>query len=242
MQQDVAYVRNLIRANARSNSKKGAAMNVQLQEFVDYARQYIPKFKIAFKDKSKFMKLLSVILFFLPSFMTRYTTTIGYTVYFPSETNLDKNPEGNLRVLAHEFVHMMDYKKYNILFSLGYIFPHIFAVFSLFALMAISFSNLWLLSLLMLLLALPLPAYFRMYFELRGYTMSAAFNVWTGSNFPKEDWLLSIFAGSSYYFMWPFKDNMKKRMVVMFDRIKDDSILQDQTFKAVHDFILTHKK
>ena len=38
---------------------------------------------IKYKDNSWFMKVLSKILFFNKKFMTRFTTTIGKTVYFP---------------------------------------------------------------------------------------------------------------------------------------------------------------
>ena len=207
------------------------------QDFITYAQQYVPKFKVAFKDKSLFMKLLSYVLFFNKEFMTRYITTIGYTVYVPTEAEYLANPENYLHILTHEFVHMMDYKKYNLLFSLSYMLPQSLAIFSLLSFVAIHYSLLWLLCLFFLVFAAPLPAYFRSHWELRGYTMSAAFDYWKYNSLATPDVYLDRFTDSGYYFMWPFKKNMTNRLQAQFDKVKDNSILTDQTFKIVHDYL-----
>jgi len=211
------------------------------QKFIDYTKQFVPKFDIVFKEDSRFMKVLGFLLFFNKAFMTRYTTTIGYKVYLPSKEQYNNNPNAYLPIMTHEFVHAMDYKKYSILFKLSYLLPQILGVFALLSLFAIWFSKLWLLSLLALLFVAPIPAYFRSYWELRGYTMSLAFPYWqTGYLAPVTNYL-NRFTDSGYYFMWPFKKNMTNRLQKMVDKIKDGSILRDEPYRIVHDWILLKK-
>lgn len=207
------------------------------QDFIAYARQYVPKFKIVFKDKSPFMKFLSVLFFFNKNFMDGYIATIGYTIYMPTETEYLEHQEGYLEVLTHEFVHMMDYKKYNLLFPLSYLFPQLLVIFSLFSLMAIHYSHAWLFCLLFLVFIMPFPAYFRMYWELRGCVMNAAFNYWRYGFQPEVTDYLDRFTDLGYYFMWPFKTNTKNRLRVALDKIKDNSILADKPYRVVSDFL-----
>lgn len=213
----------------------------QIQDFIKYAQQFVPKFRVGFKDKSKFMKFISYLLFFNKEFMTRYITTIGYTVYVPNETEYNANPDAYEHILTHEFVHMMDYKKYGLLFSLSYLLPQLLASLSLLSLIAIHHSSAWALFVLCLLFFAPLPAYFRSHWELRGYTMSAAFNYWKYNYLATPADYLDRFTGSGYYYMWPFKNNMSNRLQKMFDKIKDNSILSDQPFKIMSDFLKINK-
>jgi len=215
-------------------------MQNHTQDFINQMKRHVPKFDIAFKEDSKFMKFLGALLFFNKDFMTRYTTTIGYKVYLPSKEKYNNDPNAYLSIMVHEFVHAMDYKKYNILFKLTYLLPQLLVVAALLSLLAIWFSKLWLLSLLAVLLLAPLPAYFRSYWELRGYTMSAAFQHWESryEYMPPVDLYLDRFTGSGYYFMWPFKGNMTKRLKKMYDKIYDNSILKDKTYSIVHDWTI----
>lgn len=207
------------------------------QEFVTYAQKYCPKFNVKFKNQSLLMKILSYVLFFNKDFMSRYITTIGYTVYVPNEEDYKANPDMYDEILTHEFVHMMDYKKWNILFFASYLFPQCLSVLSLFSFLAIGHSLLWLLCLLFLVFVGPLPAYFRMHWELRGYTMSAAYNRWVYNYFSTPTDYLDRFTGSGYYFMWPFAKNMTRRLQVMFSKIEDKSILTDEPFKIVSAYL-----
>jgi len=65
-----------------------------------------------------------------------------------------------------------------------------------------------------LLLAAPIPAYFRMKEELDGYTMSMAVNWWRTGFISATyiAWVAEQFTGPGYYFMWPFKRNIKNRL------------------------------
>ena len=163
--------------------------------------------KIAYKDKSLLMKLIGKILFFNPRFMTNYITTIGSTVYFPSEQSAGRDRVSSAAVLAHELVHISDSKEVStFVFSYTYLFPQVIALLSV---LAIFSSKLWLLCLLFL---LPVPSPMRAYWELRGYAMSDAVNFKLTKSFLSMDFVSKQFLTSAYYFMWPFKQDIEKRI------------------------------
>mgnify|MGYP007046843866 CR=1 FL=1 len=81
------------------------------------------KLDVKYKDTSFLMKLLSLILFFNKDFMKSFTTTIGTTIYYPSEEFVKNSPITSLITLLHELVHIIDYNKNKLLFTLLYLFP-----------------------------------------------------------------------------------------------------------------------
>ena len=93
-----------------------------------------PKFKLVEKKDSLLMKALNIFLKvitfgLMKTFMTNFTTTVGYTIYTPSRWNiLDR-----VGILKHERVHMRQMRRYGrIWFSLSYTFlwfPTVFAYF-----------------------------------------------------------------------------------------------------------------
>jgi len=171
-------------------------------------KERVPSFDIKFKDKSLFMKCLGKLLFFNKGFMNDYITTIGTKVYWPSKEKFDQYPLGSFLTLAHEYVHIMDYKENPSKFILGYLFPQVLAIFSLFSVLA--FISPWFLLFLLFLLTLsPLPAPFRKKAELRGYGMSLKVRNWLGWNI-NEDLYVDKFTSSAYYYMWPFKSIKKE--------------------------------
>ena len=164
--------------------------------------------KIAYKDESFLMKMLGYILFFNKGFMTNYVTTIGNTVYFPT-----KKEDESIGTLAHEYVHAADSNKIGFpIFAFLYLFPQILSPFMLLLIPV----NLVLAISLFALFLLPIPSYWRMKYEVRGYKMS----LFVGNELAKErgfssndrrDYLLNYiisinknFTGPGYYFMWPF--------------------------------------
>lgn len=156
-----------------------------------------------FKNKSFFMKLLGGILFFNPKFMTNYVTTVGSTVYFPSEEWLKENEDMAATILAHEYVHILDsLDSGSTVFSYLYLLPQVLALLSL---LSIFGSLLWLLCLLFL---LPIPSPTRTYFEMRGYAMSDAVHKKMTGDFLSIDFLSKQFLTGAYYFMWPFKSSV----------------------------------
>lgn len=186
----------------------------------------IPNFKIIEKSKSPLMKFINVVLFFVPKFMSRFTTTIYPKVY-------SKCDPKNIRIstLAHEFVHLRDRKRFGQLFNFLYLFPQILAVI---AILASVLSLWWLFALICL---LPMPAIGRAWSEFRGYRMSLAVVYWVHGLRLKSSTLASKFCGASYYFMFPFK----KYLVKKFDKAYDDitSGVLTEELCVVHNIIFS---
>lgn len=164
----------------------------------------IPEYKIAFKDKSLLMKILGFLLFFNKKFMTNYSTTIGNTVYFPTETWLMSRPVTAKIILYHELIHMRDSARLSrFIFSFAYLFPQILAIFSI----PLFFYN-WIVALVWLVFFLmPIPAYFRMALEKKAYTFSL-YTVYRLNKNANLDEQISMYSSqfntSYYYYMWPF--------------------------------------
>lgn len=149
-------------------------------------------------------------MFFNPDFMNNYITTIGSTVYYPTEQFTKLKQVSSSIILLHELVHIYDSNKTTKpLFMFLYLIPQIFILLAL-PLFIIS----WKIALpLIILFALPLPAYFRMYFEKRAYMASLYVmeKLSKKLNFnsillDQETFFLTQFKNSSYYFMWPFSN------------------------------------
>jgi hypothetical protein len=175
--------------------------------------------KIAFKNESKLMRLLSFLLFFNKDFMTRYITVIGKTVYFPSRNWLGKNRDAAAQALCHEFVHISDEQNVgSLVFRLSYLFPQCMAVFALAGFFVGPQA------LLFLLFLLPLPAPFRTFWELRGYAMTDAVLYSKYRQFSSTDFLVRQFTTSKYYYMWPFKKSLAREITKNRDAIRDERL------------------
>lgn len=213
----------------------------RLEKMVTNLAQQEPGLKVSYKTDSKLMKFLGKVLFFNSEFMTRYTTVLGKTIYFPSRDFVKKNPMARLITLAHEYQHVRDSSRLSFLiFALVYLSPQILAPLMLF----FCFLYWWLGILLFILFLTPLPAYGRMLIEKRGYVMTLfAFNeIYLERNLDfktRKELLLSKvskinknFTSSDYYFMWPF--GLKKSLKKQVDRILSEEILKDRdTFLEV---------
>lgn len=117
-----------------------------LREFEDTIREHIPEFEVAYKNESKTMKLLGFLTYpFNDAFLTRFTTTWGWTVYFPTVEQYVNNPEPRLRTLAHEFVHLYDTKDKGFWFKLSYALPQAFALIPLMVFAGMCWPHPWLL-------------------------------------------------------------------------------------------------
>lgn len=181
---------------------------MSFESVVNEAIIHFPNLQIKYKNESLFMKILGKLMFFNKSFMTDYVTTIGNTVYFPSKLFVTIRPVSSSMILMHELAHVYDSKKFTSpLFSFLYLFPQILVLLAL----PLFFIN-WQIALLFLLFLLPIPAYFRTYFEKRGYLISLyvenklskklKFSI--NLDNAKND-SIKHFKNSDYYFMWPFK-------------------------------------
>lgn len=205
-------------------------------KFLKKLQEDTPKFNIKYKNESKFMKFLGALLFFNKGFMTKYVTTIGSTVYYPDKLFIEKEKVA-IEILAHEFVHTKDSNK-SFLFSPLYLFPQILAPFMLFFM----FASIWLGLGLFALFILPLPAPFRMHYEVRGYTMSLfminKFLVDQNKDQEERRKVLYDIAGNinknftsfAYYLMWPF--GVTKKLKQNIDKIVSNKILEEgQNYK-----------
>lgn len=159
--------------------------------------------QIRYKDESRFMRLLAKVLFFNKGFLTKYTTTIGSTIYLPSRAAVEADLDGYAAVLAHELVHVMDARAQgSLVFGLSYLFPQCLSLLSLLALLSIPGSIWWLTSLSALLCLAPWPSTGRAAAEYRGYGMSLATSIWRGhrvDHIPQR--MIEQFTGPSYYWM-----------------------------------------
>lgn len=193
-------------------------------------------FDIKYKNESLLMKLIGLILFFNPGFMTDFISTIGKTIYFPNKEFVEKNQQAAITTLAHEIVHVQQCKKYGkILFSLLYLFPQSLALLVL--LTPISY-----LFLVFLVCLVPLPAPWRAKFEEEGYTMSLfmvneELKTFQNTKDTIHDVLVSMaqktddvfFKGSAYWYMWPFGTKLKDKIT----DIENDVIVDtDETYNC----------
>jgi hypothetical protein len=180
-------------------------------EYVTKAQKQLPSLKIKYKNESLFMRILSFILFFNKDFSTKYVTTIGSTIYYPSKQFIEKNELSASIILMHEMIHIYDSKRLSgILFSFLYLFPQILALLSF-----LGFINPYFF--LFAVCLLPIPALFRSYFEYRAYSISiyASYHMSQKYNYIWSPTIaingyVNNFVNGNYYFMFPFKSYLIK--------------------------------
>lgn len=172
------------------------------------AKIHYPDLEIKYKNKSLFMKLISYILFFNKDFNSKYITTIGNTIYFPSEDFVKNNDSSSVDILCHELVHINQSNK-DKFFKVKYLFPQIFAIGSLLSFFA--FINIWfLLALGFLLFLIPFNAKFRSNYEFEAYTTTMYCKYKRNNSLNTNRMIDSIvknFTTSFYY--WMDKDYVK---------------------------------
>lgn len=163
--------------------------------------------KIKFKTKNNrpqgwLNRLISVVLFFNKDYLTRYTTVIGNTIWFPSEENYkelyEKRPASLLATLLHESRHLEQVKEKGWLrHVVSYMLPQILALGAFLA----PLSPWFLVSLVFL---LPLPSPYRVWAEKEGYRITTAVLYWTSGYPPNTYSFAKQFAGQNYYYMAPW--------------------------------------
>jgi hypothetical protein len=154
---------------------------------LDEIRVEFPRFSVVPKVDSRFMRFLAVLLRPLlgGAFMGDYTTTLGQTVYTP--VDWAEMPEASrLEILRHERVHLRQARRWGLLFSLAY-----------------------------LLFPLPLGlAWCRARFEWEAYEESmrakAEYQGKESLDERHKAWLVGLFVGPSYGFMWPFRAQVSR--------------------------------
>lgn len=201
------------------------------ENMVALVNKEIPGFEIRYKNESLSSKIIGILVWiFNRNYMTRYTTTRYPCVYFPSRKFVEKDPSRAAKILAHEFVHLVDRKRRGVWFSISYALPQLAALLFLLIPVIVAFVQPWWVALLTaipaVLCATPLPAYWRMQWELRGYTMNMAINHWRYGSVHASTmaWIRDQFTGWAYYKMWPFKDDMSKRISEAVQRISNNQL------------------
>lgn len=115
-----------------------------LHEFKEAIRKDVPKFQVGAKDRSWVMKLCGFLARpFNDRFMTRFTTTWGNTVFFPTEAWYEAKPDRAIRILAHEYVHLCDQQKHW-WFQVTYIFPQVLVLLPAIAFAVLAWPWSWL--------------------------------------------------------------------------------------------------
>lgn len=197
-------------------------------------QKYYPDMQVAYKDESSSMRTLGKILFFNPSFMKEYTTTIGSTVYFPNREYVEKSPVSASIVILHEMMHVDQAQKYSkYLFSFLYLFPQIlFLVF-----LPLLFVSWKIFLPLLILSVLPIPAYFRSLFEREAYCLSlyvsyklTKFGGISIDLSKSANFYVSQFKGPYYYFMHPFNSIVEYFQQALIKIINDEKPFNHKVF------------
>jgi hypothetical protein len=159
-----------------------------------------------------FVETLNRLKIYFPDIRIKYSnymTTVGKTIYFPSETFIALHPISSTIILFHECIHIDDMNKLGrTLFSFLYLFPQSLMIFSI----PLFFIN-WILGAIFCLLCLlPFPSYFRMIFERRAYIASLYVmhrlnsKLNSGINLDEQTAsFIKAFKDCSYYWMFPFR-------------------------------------
>lgn len=168
-----------------------------------------------------------------------YITVINGECWYPASNFNEAGDQfvgyedGAIVVLAHETVHEYDRKRFGTIpFSLLYLFPQILALLSLLAIFAI-WSPWWLLCLLFLGFAAPVPSIGRMYLELRGYRVNMMYDRLVGceEETSANYYASSFFCSPDYYFMWPFQAFVVKKLL-------DKSCEEDEIYSLLKTWML----
>lgn len=176
--------------------------------FVDYLKERLPGIKLVEKKKSWFMKILGWLCFFNRNFMTTTTTTIGKTIYLPTQVPHDLELIG---IIAHEYIHLWDVQREGkVRFYLRYAFPQVMGLFGFVSCFAAYNISLVMFALFFVCFW-PSEAPFRREYEQRAYAMSVVFEQWTRPSLnPKMiDNIVDILHGPSYYWLGGRKEFSK---------------------------------
>lgn len=210
-------------------------------QYVDFINaKYNLGLTIVPKSQSRLMKIVGPILRVFNKEFDDYNTTIGSTMYIP-DANL--KPEADqvsiTEIYMHESVHAFDDKRLGgngLVFKVAYLFPQVLGLLALLALGAVFASKLWLLWLICLVFFAPIPAYFRMLLEVRGYKTSTMlgnylYNIKTleQQQFIRDNVVKQLTTGQ-YYWCWPFASQVDKNM-------QDQTYLTQEPYTAMKEFI-----
>lgn len=188
-------------------------MDAKTEKAIELVKKFVPEYKIINKQNSRLHRAIGWILSKIgnKTYMTNYLTTIGTTTAVSATSLTDSHL---WQSILHEGMHAIDSKCVgNVKFGLAYLFPQILGfIIPLFTIIGLLLgASAWILwGLVALLFLAPIPAIFRTWIELRGYTVTLAVMFWSEGIDKVEgaaivDSLVNIFTGPGYYYMWPFR-------------------------------------
>ncbi len=201
-----------------------------IEESVQLVKTFVPEFTVRNKADSKLHSLIGWILKHIgnPIYTETFWTTFGYTTWKPLDAD-----SSSWRTIFHEGRHALDAKRLTrLLFGFLYLLP--LSLVPILIILGITLSPWWFTGIALCLL--PLPSPFRMWAELRGYTVSLAIKHWLGHdlNDPWEtDRVEQMFTSGQYYYMWPFKKHIKYKVLKVKNDIQSGNILTDQYLAAI---------
>lgn len=189
----------------------------------------VPGFQVRFKNECRSQRLIGKLAWiFNKKYMTNYTTTLYPRVYFPNREFVEKDPTHAWKVLAHEYVHLLDNKQSPLGFRVRYGMPQLLGLLALGAFGA--FWSLWMLFFLVALVAAaPWPSSGRTAIEMRGYTMSMAVDFWprrVSVNTATKMWVAQHFTGWDYYRMCPSQTKILQKIDEACKRMESDDLLK----------------
>jgi hypothetical protein len=197
--------------------------------------------KIVEKTTSRFMKLLAGLLFFNKRFLTGYITTIGKTIYWPNmDESFGASPSGNFSTLFHEGQHEDDRRRLPILYELAYTSPQVLALLAFLFILGFWFGWWWFIFILTFVLVSPIPSPGRMFIEMRGYGCNIAFDIWYRGRVTQaalEGDVKQFTDVSTYYGMWPFKQDVLRRFGAVQRKIQSGKLTRHQrrTYKFLEE-------
>lgn len=172
---------------------KRAEGQAEYYRVMEDLQKRFPRFKLVPKEDSSLMKVIHFVLRVISfnqmlTFMSSFTTTIGYTIYTPSTWAM-QGPYSRACTLRHEGVHM------DQLSRMGFLkFAFLYLFFPLPIVLAIG----------------------RMLLEQEAYEETLrAYVEYFGLRLTKEDTALRSrivghFVGASYLWTWPFRKNVER--------------------------------
>ena len=199
---------------------------------IELIQSFVPKFRTVPKEQSKLMKAIGGIFRIARQrkrFMEDFSTTVGYTAY------MAEKHETSIGVILHEGRHAEQSKHWTrAAMGFAYLVPQILMVPGLIIWGTITGWSPWQFFLLGFLA--PLPACWRMWWELDAYTVSIAVRYWTKGEVTTKylNHIVDYFCDSSYWFMWPFRSAISKKVRAQYARVASgDIILDDDYFASI---------
>lgn len=205
----------------------------------------VPGFQVLFKNESRWQRFLGALVWvFNRKYMTNYTTTLYPRVYFPNREFVENDTTHAWKVLAHEYVHLLDTKASPLGFRVRYLMPQFLALLALGAFGAFWTPWAWF-SLIALVALAPWPSAGRTALELRGYAMSMAVDFWPRripASTQTKTWVAKHFTGWDYYRMCGNNEKILGKIDEVCKQLESDELLKGPGSEPYLDVYLLFQK